>query len=188
MVKLIAIWAAAALVALGLGYKIMHPAPSSEAPEFTLPALQIDIENRFGDVDHLSSQDLAEMPKHTVMIFDTREAQEYSVSHIENAVRVNPSISAQVFAQQYETLAAGKTLVFYCSVGVRSSEIAQKVAQALPQAGPIYNLRGGLFGWHNEGRPLVTDGKPAISIHPYNEHWGQLISRPETIKYNDNGE
>lgn len=185
MTKLIAAWALAAFLTVILAYKIMTPketAPAAEV-EFSLAAIQTAIENRFETVDHLPADEFTSMNKDNVLIFDTRPQSEYAVSHIENALQLDPNISAAKFAKLYGPQAAGKTLVFYCSVGHRSSDVAERVAGELPAAGPIYNLRGGLFGWHNEGRPLVDENGRAENVHPYNKKWGQLVTRQDMLSY-----
>ena len=185
MTKLIAAWALAALLTALLAYKIMTPkeaAPANEV-EFSLAAVQIAIENKFESVDHLSADEFTSMNKEDVLIFDTRPQSEYAVSHIENARQLDPNISAAKFAKLYGPQTAGKTLVFYCSVGHRSSDVAARAANELPAAGPIYNLRGGLFNWHNEGRPLVNEDGAADLVHPYNKKWGQLVTRQDKLSY-----
>ena len=39
------------------------------------------------------------------------------------------------------------------------------------------NLKGSIFKWANEGRPLVQDGKPTHQVHPYNKYWGRLLDQ-----------
>jgi len=73
----------------------------------------------------------------------------------------------------------GADIVFYCSVGVRSSDLAVLAAQRLKQggAGRIANLRGGVFRWHNETRPLVSRGQATQLVHPYDSIWKNLVER-----------
>ena len=78
----------------------------------------------------------------------------------------------------------GKTVVFYCSVGVRSSALAESVKADLLAAGTkeVVNLEGGIFGWHNQSRPLVDKSGPTTFVHPYNAYWGRLLTRPELAR------
>lgn len=134
----------------------------------------------FPTVQHVSIEDFQKIEKDEVLIFDIRESGEYSVSHIEGAVLVSPQISAYEFLSQYRHKAKAKTVVFYCSVGQRSSILADKVQEELKLSGsgPIYNLEGGLFKWHNESLPLVTSSaKPTDYIHPYNYFWGRMVNQ-----------
>ena len=185
MTKLITAWALAAVLSAVLAYKIMTPkqAPPAAKTQFSLASVQIAIENQFETVDHLLAEELVSMDKASVLLFDTRPMAEYKVSHIDGALQLDPNISAAKFAQLYGEKAAGKTLVFYCSVGHRSSGVATRAAEQLAKAGAIYNLRGGIFGWHNEGRPVVNAGGTTDNVHPYNKEWGQLVTRQDRLSY-----
>ncbi len=185
MTKLLLAWALIALLTVFLAYKIMAPTPRAPADvtTFSLSSVQIAIEEKYETVDHISADELTNFDSGDVLIFDTRPQEEFAVSHIQNAVQIDPDISAEAFLQIYEKQAAGKTLVFYCSVGMRSSILAARVASGIDA--PVYNLRGGLFGWHNEQRPLVSaDGVSATdAVHPYDETWGKLIVRRDKLSY-----
>ena len=185
MTKLIAAWALAALLTAFLAYKVMAPQQLASAgeTEFSLTTVQIAIENKFETVDHLLADEFMAMDKADVLLFDTRPIAEYAVSHIDGALQLDPNISAAKFAKLYGDKAKGKTLVFYCSVGHRSSDVAERIAGEISKAGPIYNLRGGLFDWHNEGRPVVNKSGATASIHPYDKNWGQLLERQDTLSY-----
>jgi len=74
----------------------------------------------------------------------------------------------------------GKTVVFYCSVGERSSRMATHVRDVAREAGAkeIYNLSGGIFAWHNDRLPLVSaPGRPTEFVHPFDATWGRLVDR-----------
>ena len=68
-----------------------------------------------------------------------------------------------------------RSIVVYCSVGYRSSILAEK----LQDMGftKVYNLEGSIFKWDNEGRPLVQGKVTVRKVHPYNAHWGNLLER-----------
>jgi Rhodanese-like domain len=74
--------------------------------------------------------------------------------------------------------------VFYCSVGMRSSSLAAEVQEALVKAGAsgVFNLRGGMFGWHNARRPLVDAAGATDFVHPFNDKWGKLVARQEQVR------
>ncbi len=78
----------------------------------------------------------------------------------------------------------GKTAVFYCSVGVRSSRLAERVAQGLKARGAVAvdDLAGGIFAWHGEARPLVDAKGPTDFVHPYDATWGRLLARPQLAR------
>ena len=76
--------------------------------------------------------------------------------------------------------AAGKIskdtpIVTYCSVGYRSSSLADR----LQQAGftNVRQLEGSIFQWANEGRPLFRGDQQVNEVHPYNETWGKYLNK-----------
>lgn len=117
--------------------------------------------------------------KAELLVFDVREPAEYAQSHIEGAHRIDPSMSAAEFAARFGNMAQGKTVVFYCAVGVRSGQMLQRVQSDLKERGAVegYNLRGGIFRWHAERAPVVTEAGPASSVHPFDGSWGKLLDR-----------
>ena len=92
-----------------------------------------------------------------VLLFDVREMAEYEVSHIAGATHVEPGSSGAAFLSANGDKLKGKTAVFYCSVGVRSGVMAERVAAAASGV-KVMNLRGGIFRWYKEGRAIVRRG------------------------------
>lgn len=80
------------------------------------------------------------------------------------------------------SLIIGLTMVFYCSVGYRSSALAAQIHGSFP-TNEIFNLQGGIFNWHNERRDLVNEKGVSEDIHPYDKYWGRLLERPVHIRY-----
>ncbi|MCB9235055.1 MAG: rhodanese-like domain-containing protein [Bacteroidia bacterium] len=112
------------------------------------------------------------------LLLDTRELQEYEVSHLPGAVWVGYSDFA--LDRIPENLAA-KRIVLYCSVGYRSEKIGEQL-KAASQPG-VVNLRGGIFRWSNEGLPLEKHpGEITPEIHPYNAFWGIWITKGNKTK------
>jgi rhodanese-related sulfurtransferase len=183
MRALAAAWTAAAIIAGLLTYFIMNPRTLGAPEAFTLAGVQAEIETRFSRIDHISAQALSQMDTGALMIFDTRPLDEYAVSHIKDARRIDPDMSVADFTARYGQDAKDKTLVFYCSVGMRSSQLAEALMDDLPRARNIYNLRGGLFGWHNESRPLVNSAGPTRAVHPFDKTWGKLVTDQSTLSY-----
>jgi rhodanese-related sulfurtransferase len=114
-----------------------------------------------------------------VVLFDVREEEEYQVSRLPGALRADPGAWTFRFVGQHGEAVKGKTVVFYCSVGVRSSKLAARVQGRLLEKGAraVYNLEGGVFRWHNDRRPLIDANGPTPLVHPYDRHWGGLIER-----------
>ncbi len=142
-----------------------------------LHRLHVKIENEFSSVRHISPDEYSQLNLGDTVIFDIREHDEYSVSHIRQAIHITPSMSANNFLQAYGHILKDKKAVFYCSVGYRSSAYIEKINQ-LHNAHDMVNLKGGLFMWANQGRDIQGSG-----VHPYNDFWGRLIKDKSLIRY-----
>lgn len=61
----------------------------------------------------------------------------------------------------------GTRVVLYCSVGYRSSNLANElVKQGLVDAADAFNLEGSIFEWANLGNEVVRGDEPATLVHP----------------------
>ncbi len=113
-----------------------------------------------------------------ILLLDVREPAEYAQSHIPGALRVQPGAPAAAVLAEHGARMVGATVVLYCAVGWRSGLMLQGIRQAAAQApaAALFNLRGGIFRWHAEGRPREF-GPGARGVHPFNAAWGQLLER-----------
>jgi rhodanese-related sulfurtransferase len=159
-----------------------------------LAAVEAKVAAEFPALNHMEPDALTAMVSagQPVMIFDVREEAEYAVSHLAGATRVAPDADPAAFVASIAAGAKGKSIVFYCSVGMRSSKLGSKAAPLLMSQGAasVNNLRGGIFRWSNEGRPLekgsATPGKASksgVTVHPYNANWGRLIAEPQAAAH-----
>ena len=144
-----------------------------------LRLVEEDLAQRYDRVRHCGPGELAQrlLQPAPVVLFDTRSAQEFEISHIPGAIRVDPGIPAGEFRRSFGDLAAGRDVVFYCSVGVRSTALTQRLQNAACVIGAksVCNLSGGLFRWHNEGRALVSHGRSAKTVHPFDDYWARFL-------------
>ena len=104
-----------------------------------------------------------------LLLIDAREPEEFAVSHIAGARNLR-TVSDVKAAQ----IPADARIVLYCSVGYRSSALAER----LMAAGfvKVANLEGSIFAWLNEGRPVVgPDGEATTRVHPFSDRWGTLL-------------
>lgn len=145
-----------------------------------------EIVEDYQSVIHLSVETLQPLMKGNIILFDVRERDEYAVSHLPGAIWVSPDIDEQDFIEAYGDKIKGTVVVFYCSVGRRSSELTDKTQTSLIQKGAInvFNLEKGIFEWHNKRMPLVNSLGATDYIHPYNKSWGELINQSDLIRYN----
>ena len=121
------------------------------------------LDNNYPQVKSISTSELAALPTQPVLL-DVREEPEYLLSHIPGAKRWSESASLVLPDKT-------QTIVVYCSVGLRSAEVAKKLTDA--GYSNVRNLRGSMFMWANENRPL--QGQSNSKVHPYNKRWGQLL-------------
>lgn len=122
---------------------------------------------------------LATADSATLLLFDVRHPDEFAVSYIHGAVRVDPTLTAEEFDRSFAATVNGKQLVFYCSVGYRSSMLIERVRKHAFDAGAVSvaNLRGGIFRWYNEKRPLYNGLGKTDTVHHNNEFWGKLLKK-----------
>jgi len=146
-----------------------------------LQSVQADIVDDYPDVRHLDGAALADRAP-GALLFDVREADEFAVSHLAGARRLDPDMDADDFMAAYGGLIAGRDVVFYCSVGVRSWRMVERLGDRLGAAQSVWNLEGGVFAWHNASRPLANADGATDFVHPYNRSWGRLVDRSAQIK------
>ncbi|MEZ4772961.1 MAG: rhodanese-like domain-containing protein [Bacteroidia bacterium] len=114
---------------------------------------------------------------HQYVILDTREPEEYKVSHLPGAVdagydHFDPKVVSGI--------AKDKPILVYCSVGYRSERIGEKLkSMGYTQ---VYNLYGGIFDWKNHGNTVVDlSGSNTEKVHTYNFQWSQWLLKGEKV-------
>ena len=132
------------------------------------------IREAFPEVPQISTQRLAAMRADDtapdVVLLDARSAAEFKVGHLPGAVLAN---NTRMALRALEASDPARTVVVYCSVGYRSSRLAEKLrARGIEN---VFNLEGSLFRWANEGRPLYRGDERVYEAHPYDKEWGQLL-------------
>ena len=134
------------------------------------------VRQAFPEVPQMSTQELAAMRADDtapdIVLLDARSAAEFKVSHLPGAVLAS---NTRMALEALEARGPPRTVVVYCSVGYRSSRLAEKLrARGIEN---VYNLEGSLFQWANDGRPLYRGGERVYEAHPYDEEWGRLLDR-----------
>jgi rhodanese-related sulfurtransferase len=136
---------------------------------------------RMHRVENLAADELAAMlaGPDPPLLLDIRTAAEYERSHIASAVRLDPETGPEEFAARCAALVEGRDTVFYCSVGQRSSELLERVERVCTKAGArsCRNLRGGIFRWYNEGRPVVDASGATDDIDGFDPVWSVMVER-----------
>lgn len=152
-----------------------------------LETIDAELQNSYPNIGHLSADNLSQWKaaNKDVLLIDVREEDEYAVSHLDSAIRISPKSTASEVAAIIGDAASGKDVIFYCSVGVRSSQLADRAKAELQRNGAddIYNLSGGIFAWHNDERPLMSDDGATKMVHAYDRSWGKLVTRQDYVSY-----
>jgi rhodanese-related sulfurtransferase len=142
-----------------------------------LERVKAGVRAKFPGVRQITTEELARRLSDRakpVVLVDARSEKEFAVSRIPGARRAEDSTDG---IRALGDVPKDAAIVAYCSVGYRSSGLAEKMQKAGWK--DVANLEGSIFQWANEGRPLVdAKGQPAALVHPYDEEWGRLL-RPE---------
>ena len=138
--------------------------------------LKRSVRNRFPRVSWITTEELARWlsdgNRKQPALFDVRTSEEWNVSHLPGAVRVEPNATAESVLRD---IPAETSLVLYSSIGHRSAAFATRLIEAGFKN--VVALEGSIFQWANERRPLVDgDGAPASIVHPYNPFWIGLLA------------
>lgn len=121
------------------------------------------------------SVDEAAKAKDAVFI-DSREQQEYKVSHIKDAVWVGYN---DFDIKRLEGVPKDKKVIVYCSVGKRSEDITERLQKAGYK--DIANMYGGIFEWANSGKPLYNKQGKTDTVHAYSKTWGIWLNKGEKV-------
>ena len=106
---------------------------------------------------------LADPARPQPLLLDVRLPEEFAVSHLASARRVDfGSRAADVLAG----VPAEQPIVCYCAAGFRSSSLAQRLVRAGHRE--VFNLEGAIFDWACEGRLLVRGEEAVREVHPFN--------------------
>lgn len=126
----------------------------------------------YPNVAQLSTESLAEWMANageSLLLVDVRSAEEFAVSQLRGAVNLR---TPEAIANAVRQHGLAKT-VLYCSVGFRSSRLAN--ALAARGLSHVLNLEGSIFQWANEGRALFQGERQANQVHPCGKRWAGLL-------------
>lgn len=132
------------------------------------------VHHRFPDVRHLPPSSLAawlqDAQQRAPQLVDARSEEEFAVSHLPGARRIDPESSA---AAMLATLDPLRPVVVYCSAGYRGATLARRLQ--LFGRRDVWNLEGGIFAWANADYPLEREGQAAPRVHPYSRIFARML-------------
>ncbi len=144
------------------------------------PTVREKVRQTFPAVSQLSTEELAgwlETREEAPLLLDIRQREEFAVSHLPGAQQLDPELRGEALLTALPAELDRETpIVAYCSVGYRSSALAERLMAA--GFTRVYNLEGSIFAWANEGRAVVREGEEVRQVHPFDSTWGRLL-RPE---------
>jgi rhodanese-related sulfurtransferase len=111
------------------------------------------------------------------LFLDAREAAEYEVSHIANALYVGyDSFTLDSLVK----IPKDQPLIVYCSVGYRSEKVSEQlIADGYTN---VKNLYGGIFEWKNQGLPVVDESNETTErVHAYSRTWGIWLKNGKKV-------
>ena len=130
-----------------------------------------------GTVPYIPVKELANSK--SFVILDTREKEEFDVSHIPGAIWVGDK-DFQLDRISSQLSNPDTTMVVYCSVGVRSEGIGEKLIEA--GYSDVRNLYGGIFEWKNTGHVVVDSTSSATEkVHAFSKYWGKLLTEANKV-------
>lgn len=130
-------------------------------------------------VAYISSERIKHLNSKSSFLLDARELREYEVSHIKNAIHVGYNkFDLEATTKQIPNKNA--FIVVYCTLGVRSEDIAEK----LKEAGytNVFNHFGGIVDWKNKGNIVVDGkGKETQRVHVSSKFWGKWLKKGRKV-------
>ncbi len=117
-------------------------------------------------IDSTSAQQLIE--DKSPLIIDARTIEEFETSHLEQAMRFEPSILNSMDKKQ--------PILIYCTVGVRSNRLAKQLSDAGFRE--VYDMKDGIIGWANNAQPVIDSSNELTDrIHTYNKSVSPLLKK-----------
>lgn len=139
--------------------------PANADVNARLDTLIGEIQQDNAHIPHVQIKDV-DLQDVQMILIDVRQANEFAVSRIPNAINIVDDQALVDFAKANPKA----KLVLYCSVGLRSAEKVTLLKRA--GVNNATNMVGSIFAWANHGLPLENTQGVTSSVHPYNWLWG----------------
>lgn len=155
------------------------PSCAEGGDQLSLEEVMAQMRRRHPHISHVSPEEVEHWMKgqdgdSRPLLLDVREAEEFEVSHLKGAVRVQPGAKVgELLDGALKGIGRDRRIVVYCSVGVRSAATAQRLTEA--GFTNVHNMAGSIFQWANEGRSIYRGLEEASKVHPYDRQWGRYL-------------
>lgn len=143
-------------------------------PGWRLGLVTERVRKQYPDVPQISGKDLAVWLASPTgvkpVIFDVRTQEEFQVSHLVGAHRVDPEaeLSSEDLPDDKK-----RAIVVYCSTGERSAGFARRLQRAGHSS--VLLLEGAIVRWANEGRPMTNERELVTKVHPGDSQTASLL-------------
>lgn len=166
-----------------------------------LSAVIWSIKRKFPNVKNISTDDLQKKLAQTastentqLFLIDSRKREEFEVSHLQQAKFLDfksetSAVNDFLNSNLQMSKNANIEIVCYCSVGYRSSVLAEKISEILNNKSKaekieVFNLEGSIFKWANEDKSLINqNGDKVEFVHPFSYLWGLLCLNSSKWKW-----
>lgn len=128
------------------------------------------------NVKEMSIPEAVKAHQQKAYFLDARELNEYTTSHIQNAIWIGYNTFDQ---NKLKNIPKQSKIIIYCSVGYRSEKISQKL-QKLGYTS-VYNMYGGIFEWVNQGNIVYNTNSTTKKVHAYDKQWGIWLKKGEKV-------
>lgn len=114
-----------------------------------------------------------------LIILDAREEAEFEISHIPSSKYIGyKNFNSNI--EILQRLNRNTEIVVYCSIGIRSEKIAEKLYNLGFQN--VKNLYGGIFEWKNKGYTVVDITENSTeNVHAYSKKWSKLLHSGKSV-------
>lgn len=138
----------------------------------SMESLLAKVDREFPNVPQITTDHLAQRMAagEAIALFDVRTAEEYHAGHLPKAHLLEEGLGAG--AEIKELKAHPGTVVLYCSVGYRAARLASELAEEGWTNAIV--LRGSIFQWAKEGRPLAAE-TDTPKVHPHSYSYTHLV-------------
>ena len=126
------------------------------------------------EVPYISVSELRmHQANNNVIILDSRELNEYQVSHIEGSTLVGyDKFSMDSISELVEN--KDNLIVVYCTLGIRSEVVADKLLKA--GYSNVKNLYGGICEWSNKDFKVIDSTQATTkNIHTFSKEWSKWL-------------
>lgn len=112
-----------------------------------------------------------------IVLLDTREINEYKVSHIEGARYIGYNSFS---IKSLDNIPKDSEIVVYCSLGVRSEQIGEKLKESGFEN--VKNLYGGIFEWKYQDQVIIDKkGNETDEVHAYDKEWSKWLLKGKKV-------